>query len=230
MKKNQFFLMFFAVFPFCLGAQMHIGVKAGGNFTSILQKDNKDAKFKPGFHAGAIFEYDINNALSFQPEVVYSVKGYKYKSSTTVLNITSEHVGVQNLSYLDIPALLNIHFGEMGSYIGLGPQLSLLMSARFDEEITNSNPAGTTTFTNGGDNKEVWNGVDFGAVFGLGSKFAGGIEYNLRAAYGLSNAVHPDYASDNPVHNLCFSVSLGYTFDLGDGGKDRYGRKYKKRR
>jgi hypothetical protein len=210
---------------------MRLGIKAGGNFTNILQKDNDNAKFKPGFHVGALLQYDISDALSFQPEVIYSVKGYKYKSSTTVLNVTSNYEGVQNLSYLDIPLQLNIHFGEMGSYIGIGPQISMLMAARYDEEVTNSSPSGSSTFTNGGDNKDVWNGVDLGVVFGLGSKFASGIEYNLRAGYGLTDARHPDYTSSgNSVHNLCFSVSLGYTFDLGGGGKDRYGRKYKKKR
>lgn len=230
MKKVLLSAFFFLLFHISLTAQIMLGIKAGGNFTNILQQDNDDAKFKPGFHAGALLQYDFSQTLSFQPELVYSVKGYKYKSSTTILNTTTDYVGVQNLSYLDIPLQLNINFGEMGSYIGIGPQISLLMAARYDEEVTISSPSGTSNFTDGGDNKDFWNGTDFGVVFGLGSKFASGVEYNLRAAYGLTNAVHPDYATDDSVHNLCFSVSLGYAFDLGGGGKDRYGRKYKKKR
>lgn len=230
MKKILFSAFLFLFSCGLIVAQVMLGIKAGGNFTNIIQQDNDDAKFKPGFHVGALLQYDFSESFSFQPELVYSVKGYKYKSSSTILNTTTDYVGVQNLSYLDIPLQFNINFGEMGSYIGIGPQISLLMAARYDEEITISSPSGTSNFTDGGDNKDFWNGVDLGVVFGLGSKFASGIEYNLRAAYGLTNAVHPDYATDKSVHNLCLSVSLGYMFDLGGGGKDRYGKKYKKKR
>lgn len=213
-------------------AQLSGGLKAGGNFTNFIGKDSKDFKYKPGFHVGLFMEYDFTEHLSFQPEVVYSTKGSKhvYENSTNFggYTITQAYDLNYKLPYIDIPLLLNIGFGSMGGYIQLGPQLSLLMGPKIIGESTVTthfiNPDSVVSYTIdlSSSDKDPWSLVDFSVVFGTGSKFYSGIEYCLRAAYGLNNVFDPNNTTyENPYHNLVFSVSLGYAFGQTSGSYTR---------
>lgn len=231
MKKRviQFFVFsFISIQSF---SQLSGGIRAGGNFTNITGPESKDYKFKPGFHAGAYLEYDFAEKFSFQTEAVYSVKGFRNKYSSTTLNITSDYDVLYNLAYIDVPFILNVNFGEMGSYLGIGPQISFLANAKYDGEASISGPSyPAQTVTIAGSGTDGWNPVDFGVILGTGSKFDSGIEYCLRAGYGLTNVFDPKQASnDETYHNLVFSVTLGYAFGETSGS---YGgsNRYKKRR
>ena len=243
MKTKKYCFILVLIIASNAHAQLSGGIRAGGNYTNILVPSNqKYYKFKPGFHAGAYMEYDFTEKLSFQTEVVYSKKGcdYKYSNSSSLIiagqptTITTDYKVRYDLAYIDVPFLLNINFGEMGSYIGLGPQVSFLVSSRSEGEITNtiSNPYSVSTFTYPS-NKDIWNKVDFGAVIGTGSKFASGIEYCIRAGYGLTSPVvfykSSGVSSDEKYHHLVFTISLGYAFGQTSGSYVS-GGKYSKRR
>ena len=222
-----------------------IGIKAGGNFTNIVGKSGTGDKLSghqyiPGFHVGALGEIDLAEVVSVQIEAVYSQKGFRDHSSVTIPlsfgNSTTESNVVYKFSYVDVPLLLNIHFGQMGSYIGLGPQVSFLTGVKYDGLLTVTTTTTTTTppksstaeFENAGKDKTGYSKTDFGVVIGTGSKWDSGIEYCLRAGYGLANVVDQSSSTSNEKwNNLVFSVSIGYTFGAGGGGQgDRYGRKY----
>jgi len=253
MMKNTYFTTIFLLTISCASyAQFRAGIKAGGNFTNVMGVDGsgnkaEGHKFVPGFHVGAIAQLDVAEFVSLQTEVVYSTKGYKLQksTSTTISNTTvvQDYNVLNTYSYLDVPFLVNIHFGQMGSYVGLGPQLSFLMGAKWDGKSTNTttvlnppNPPQTSSVdvTLSGNDKTGYAKVDFGFVIGTGSKWESGIEYCLRAGYGVTNMLDPSATANSGVyHNLAFTVSLGYTFGAGGGGGgDRYGHKYsgKKRR
>jgi len=232
-------------------AQYSAGIKAGGNFTNILTSDEtKKHKFIPGFHVGLLAQMDISEIVSFQTEAVYSVKGFKMENNissppmttgSSTVTVTTDTKVTYKYAYIDVPLLLNIHFGQMGSYVGLGPQLSFLSGLKWDGKVTNTTTTistgtvapttKTVEFTDAGNDKTGFSKVDFGVVIGTGSKFDSGIEYCLRAGYGLTNVIDPSSytAFSNEVwHNLVFTVSLGYTFHFGGGPGDRYGHKYNK--
>lgn len=246
--KKHFLLVVLSMFLFLFShAQLSGGIRAGGNFTNIIGPESKAYKFKPGFHVGAYMEYDFAEKLSFQTEAVYSVKGYKYKFTTVSpptpsASFETVYDALHSLSYLDIPFLLNINFGQMGSYVGLGPQISILLSTKTDGEISttttyNTTPPTTqnTTLTLPNDDTKSFAPVDFGVVIGTGSKFYSGIEYCLRAGYGLTNVFVPKYplysqSSSEPYHNLVFTVTLGYAFGKTSGNYVNDKRYKKKRR
>ncbi len=244
MKQKTFLLILFSISCLWSFAQLSGGVRAGGNFTNILGPNSKDFKFKPGFHAGAYMEYDFATHLSFQAEGVYSVKGYRQKYTRTtniMISTISEDVNVlYSLSYIDVPLILNINFGSMGSYIGFGPQVSFLVSAKWDGEnsttttFTNPPRSVSTTSTVSGVGTDGLNPVDFGVIFGLGSKFENGMEYCLRGGYGLTNVFDPHQAATSEVyHNLVLSATIGYAFGQTSGSyvsHKGYSKKKKRRR
>lgn len=223
-----------------------IGIKAGGNFSNVVGSSSASSTagstesdkhmYVPGFHVGVLGEIDLSSLMSFQIEAVYSQKGFKQKFTSSNLIVTSTLESKNTYSYIDVPLLLNIHFGQMGSYLGIGPQISFLSGVKWDGTQTNtySNSAPppltntSTSFTMAGNDKTGYAKTDFGLVIGTGSKWDSGIEYCLRAAYGLTNVIDQSSSTSSAVwHNLVFSVSLGYTFGTGGGGQgDRYGRKY----
>ena len=241
MKRTFLSILFIFVLTIASFAQFAVGIKAGGNFTNVLTTDKTEGhKFVPGFHVGLLAQVDISEFISFQTEAVYSRKGFKQQSSSTTelaqSTITSNTRVQYSYSYIDVPLLLNIHFGQMGSYVGLGPQLSFLAGAKWDGFVTNTTTTKTTPITTtsievpqSGNDKAGYSKVDFGAVIGTGSKFDSGIEYCLRAGYGFTNVIDPSATLSNDIwHNLVFTVSLGYTFHFGGGQGDRYGHKYNK--
>jgi len=245
--KNIIFHLIFCLLCITSYAQLKIGVKGGANYTNVIGKDgNGDKaaghKFIPGFHAGLLFEYGLSQDISLQTEGVYSTKGFRLKNTSTSSPSPSTTIDQKfdvqyNLAYIDVPFLLNIYFGEMASYIGIGPQLSFLASSKWDGTATTTstttnppNPPATSTFdyTVAGNDKKGYALVDFSAVIGTGSKWESGIEYCLRAGYGFTNVNDPSTSGSNDVlHNLVFTVSLGYGFDLGGGGGKK--RSYKRR-
>jgi Outer membrane protein beta-barrel domain len=253
MKHTLFFAFFIGILANHSSAQFSAGIKAGGNFTNMIGQNGigdklVGHKFNPGFHVGAIGELDVSEFISFQMEAVYSQKGFKLQSNTSfppvalgssTMTVTSSTKSIYKFSYVDVPLLLNIHFGQMGSYIGLGPQLSFLAGVKWDGKNTTTTTTVSTgtvspttkvdEFTDAGNDKSAFSKIDFGAVIGTGSKFVSGIEYCLRAGYGFSNVINPSASGSNELwHNLVFTVSLGYTFHFGSGGGDRYGHKYNK--
>ena len=223
-----------------------IGIKAGGNFSNVIGNSSGSSTtttsesdkhmYVPGFHVGMLGEFDLAEILSLQLEAVYSQKGFKQKFTSSTLIVTTTQEVKYTYSYIDVPIILNIHFGQMGSYIGFGPQVSFLAGVKWDGTQTNSysNSAPppltntSTSFTLSGKDNTGYSKTDFGAVIGTGSKWDSGIEYCIRAGYGLANIIDKSSSPSTAVwHNLVFSVSIGYTFGTGGGpGGDRYGHKY----
>lgn len=245
MKRGIFPLFFLLLFGVTLSAQK-IGIKAGGNFANVIGADNSKSgtadkhTFIPGFHAGIFGELDMGQVVSLQVEACYSTKGFKqkYTSSSLIVNTTQD---VQyTYSYIDVPFLVNLHFGSFGGYYQLGPQVSFLSGVKWDGDITNQYtnmappPLTNTsqTFTFSGKDKDGYSKTDFGLVMGFGAKWESGIEYCLRGAYGVTNVIDQSVSTSDAVwHNLVFSVSIGYAFNAGGGGqKDRYGRSYNKKK
>ncbi|HEY4797786.1 MAG TPA: porin family protein [Bacteroidia bacterium] len=218
-------------------AQLNIGIRAGGNYSNVSGPSPSEYKYRPGFHGGAYIEYIFAKNFSFQTEAVYSLKGFRHKYSTTTVfptNIVSEDINVlYDLSYVDVPLLLNITFGSMGTYIGLGPQISFLTGVKWDGDNSITTATKTPPSSSGsivtlsGSGKDGWNPVDVGFVVGAGSKFDTGFEYCLRAGYGLTNAIDPSKSTiKDSYHNLVFTATLGFAF----GKREAHGSGHMKRR
>lgn len=251
--KNPVLPLIFIFFSVAVCDAQKIGIKAGGNFSNVIASDNSGStsggsssgttdkhSYIPGFHAGLFGEIDLGSVASIQLEALYSTKGFmqKYASSSSYVNVEGETK--YTYSYIDVPLLVNIHFGQMASYIGFGPQLSFLSGVKWDGKITNTytNQAPppftntTSTFEDSGKDKTGVSKTDFGFVLGTGSKWDSGIEYCIRGGYGLTNIIDQSVSTSNDVwHHLVFSVSIGYSFGAGGGGqKDRYGRSYSRKK
>jgi opacity protein-like surface antigen len=169
-----------------------VGIKAGGNLSSLSSDDSK-SQF--GFYAGAYLNAPINAKLSIQPEVVYSLQGAEAKGlpSGTSANI--------NLGYINVPVMFQYTLAQ-DLFVEAGPQFGFLTSAKIKAK-----GYGQTATT---DVKDEMNTFDFGIGLGLGYNFTPNLNMNARYTAGITDVAKNN--SGDAVRNNVFQLGLGYTF------------------
>jgi hypothetical protein len=136
--------------------------------------------------------FGFGDALSVQPEILFSMKGSQDKDDSK---------NQLNMNYIDIPVLLK--YNADGLFFEAGPQLGILVSAKATD--------GTNTL----DVKEFSNTTDFGYAVGLGYMVESGPMIGLRYNGGLSNVVKEQGGVNTDFKNSAFQLYVGYMF----GGK-----------
>ena len=137
---------------------------------------------KPGVNAGFYAKVPVSKLLSFQPEVLYSMKGAQLNYN----NIFGSGKYRYNLDYLEVPvaAVFNI---ARNFNIHAGPYAAFLLSAKVQDVDKNGNINGATEGNINGAtelNKDNFQSVDYG-VFGGVAFDAGNATIGGRYTYGL---------------------------------------------
>lgn len=193
MKKVFLSLGLLAGISATASAQATFGLKAGGSLTDFTGADVTGTSNKFGFHGGLVANLAFGDALSVQPEVLYSMKGAASSANTKVKT---------NLNYIDIPVLLQ--YNADGLFFEAGPQLGILASAKLTD--------GTTDI----DVKSGLNTIDFGYAVGLGYKLETGPMIGLRYNGGITSLDKEESGTTAAkVRNSAFQLYVGYMF----GGK-----------
>jgi hypothetical protein len=174
------------------GSQVSLGLKAGASLTSLTGADAKGADNLFGFHAGVFANVGLTRLFAFQPELIYSQKGYK-------LNNVTDYS--QRLHYIDVPLAFHVNTG--GLFFEAGPQVGFLVSAKA------KNGSASTA------NTDSFNSVDFGYLFGLGYQLKHGLGVGLRYNGGFTN-IDKAYTVGNTTfqgraRNSAFQLYLTYS-------------------
>ncbi|MBN9383970.1 MAG: PorT family protein [Chitinophagaceae bacterium] len=188
MKKLALVLTVFTATVFGAKAQIQFGIKAGANFANV--SNTPGSKTLVSFNGGALVKIPLVDALSLQPEVVYSGQGAKFDG------------GKITLGYVNIPVLAKYTL-PVGVFFETGPQLGILLSAKQKVD------GGSDT-----DIKSSLKSTDIAWAFGAGYvipdiNLGVDVRYNL----GLTNVIKDGGSSKNGV----FQVGVFYLF--GEGSK-----------
>ncbi|BFO65935.1 PorT family protein [Chryseobacterium sp. S0630] len=173
------------------------GIKAGGNLSDI---SGSDTQSKVGFYAGAFITIPISNALSLQPEIVYSKQGAKIKGDYEMATYTIKNMR-QNLSYVNVPVMLQYN-ATPEFYLEAGPEFGFLVNAQAKGDINGQ--------TYKGNNKESFRTFNFGAGIGLGYRFTPNIGVNIRYIAGFTDTLQSGFGEASK--NTNFQVGLNYSF------------------
>jgi len=181
------------------------GIKAGASLTNAVGSATTGANYKNkfGFHGGFVANLPISDMFSIQPELLYSMKGYKF-TGTDPFNaepLNSTHT----LHYIDVPVLARINAG--GLFFEAGPQFGYLVAANFSWDGNANIPAGSYN------NRDGYRKVDFGYAAGLGYQLPGGPGIGLR--YNGSFKNFSEFYNGNGARNSAFQLYLSYML----GGK-----------
>ena len=190
MKKNLYTVFLAAViflssniyaqFKFSLGPRAGVNIanlSFDPDFPSGIDKSSR-----VGFKFGVLAELGFSPMFAIQVEPMYVMKGSELSEGNAKAKFKA--------SFLEIPVVLKVKFnaGDITPYIFAGPNIGLLLSAKFEDEF-NSQTVET-------DIKDETSSIDFAIDFGAGVGIAAGsgsvIIFDVRYALGLSNL------NDNP--------------------------------
>lgn len=189
-KKILFILISLLFAGLSLQAQQEhrYGFRLGLNYSELDFNDNAsgiiggsedDARI--GFMAGFFAQYFLSEKFSIQPELQYSAQGERSK-------VTGVNTGTQGdkssdrlkVNMLQLPVFLNFHLKKLN--LSVGPQVGIRI---WEWERQ--------------DNYET---IQFSLTGGVGYDITDNLGINLRAAYGLSDAIDA-----TPVEGSNFSAS-----------------------
>lgn len=189
------------------------GVRGGANISNLSGDLRDEDRFenKVGFHAGIMANFGIvEDFFSIQPELLYSVKGFKNEDSEfSLLGQNWRREGKVNYNYLDLPVLARIKAGPL--YFEAGPQASYLLSVN-NETRTYRN--GTLQTTNRDQkSKEGLSEFELGYAAGIGfTSRNNAISFGVRYNGAFSDFVDRDVNFEGDLTNArhsTFMVTVG---------------------
>lgn len=127
MKIKTFALIILMVcfYQFVEAQGLKLGIKAGTDVHKITGNTFDDG-FNFGYHAGAFAEVKLNSHIGLQPEVYFSQVNLKKGSSVNSIYPEFNSLKDIQLSYLNIPLLLNLRPSSKFAF-QIGPQYGILM-------------------------------------------------------------------------------------------------------
>lgn len=186
-------------------AQLHFGLKAGGNLSTIsgmtseeggldwgdLAKVTPSQSMKVGFNAGAWAEYMVMPSLGVQVELNYSIQGVNtsVESTSSILGAASTTDTTWAASYINVPILAKFHLNDIRVFAG--PQLGFNTCFR----TTTTTITEDKTTINDPENVEDFSGFDFSFVVGGQYYITQNVGVDARYNIGLTN-VFPTLKND----------------------------------
>ena len=209
MKKTLLSLALLATAATAANAQATFGVKAGVVAATVSGDDTDGVDNRFGGQFGLTANFGINDMFSFQPELLYSQKGFQLKDEDSGLKLESK----TTLHYIDVPLMLRLNAD--GPFFEAGPQVGFLVGRKSETEISGGGNSGSTSETD----TDGFSKVDIGYIAGLGYQLESGLSVGIRYNGGINSIFKDDNSStggdSKNVRNSAFQFQVGYRF----GGK-----------
>ncbi|MBC7745514.1 MAG: PorT family protein [Flavobacterium sp.] len=186
------FLVSFSFIP--LFGQVNFGFKAGLNLSTLTNFNSSDNKTKLGLNGGILTEIGLRKKFIVRPEILYSVKGYKFSSQLYYENLSV------NLYYISVPLLGGYRLNDKFTIL-LGPEFSYLTN---DKSISDRS------------NHDISIALDLGTTYNIKN----GLGAELRYSYGfqdIADIIITDSSGkiigkDGISSNRVFQLGLFYKF------------------
>jgi len=178
--------------------KVRAGITGGVNIANTVNayNDNYSTGTIAGFNAGFTLDVPLIYPLSFEPEALFSQKGYS-------ANTTDGHF-TQRSNYIDVPLLAKLKLGPNFNFL-IGPQLSFPIST-------------TQTYDNGFSvvARQYYDTRSYNTILDgvVGVSFDLSPNVELRARYTIDlqqNAQNSDYGPD--YRNQVWQIGLGIKFE-----------------
>ena len=165
------------------------GIVGGVNVSNIVNVNDQSFSTgtRAGLNAGVSLEVPIHYPFSFEPELLYSAKGYSAVTNTGEFS--------QRTNWIDLPLLLKVKVVPGFNFV-VGPQVSFLLSTQ--NTFNNGYSQSTQTIYNNA--TDGYNKTLIGGVFGVGFDLSPNVE--LRARYNIDlQSTNIAGVSDIPQYN-----------------------------
>lgn len=208
-------LISFSAVATTVAQEMHWGVKAGYNLSSLSgAPESVDVSYRSGFHLGALAEFELSEKFSLHPELLYSMEGGNSSFGFQREGFALSGNEKAKLGYLNLPVMAK-YFVTNGLSLEAGPQLGYLLSAEVDFEYTSTIMGEVFTDSGTQDLIDEADRFALGLNFGLGYKLNNNLFVQARYHLGLTSIMEDDPSEDEPVVNLNEIKNKGFQFSLG---------------
>lgn len=160
-----------------------------------------------GLFAGGFVSIPVGGAMSVEPSITYTQKGYNLKGELNIKG--AEFIGANaqaklTTHYVDIPVVLKANMN--GFQVFAGPQVSYLAKA---DLVTTAGLLGFNLLNKKMDATNQFNRWDAGFTAGLGYQFANGVNITASYDHGLMKT---DANKNLDAYNRSIKVGLGFSF------------------
>lgn len=218
---------------------IHFAPEIGGVYSSQTMKyvdpfgagTTSKSGHKIGLRVGGVVDIGINEKMSFQPGIFFSMQGAKYDLSVNYgFGVTTGKYST-NQNELIIPLNLQFSTGAEGSgfFFGAGPYLGYVLGGKIKEEDQSSVFLGQTTalpdtsysLKVGNDSADAIKPFNLGIGINAGYKLPSGLFARIQFQYGFLN-MRPKGNSDNSIKGWNIALTFGYFFGSNNGGGGGY--------
>ena len=224
MKKITYILTAITLFTTTISiAQVNIGVKGGLNFSDakadvFIDAVNDAPSTYTSFLVGGFVEIPVYQNFSFQPEIIYSKKGFTLDEATSFnvlgLDIPIGAKATTSINYIETPLLAKVKLGtdKIKIYGVAGPSIGYATSAKIQPKVTVLIDFNLPEINlNLSDN--IYNRTDISGIIGGGaeySTYSGKLFTDIRYQHSFSNIINNPIA-DLSVKNSGFQWTVGYS-------------------
>lgn len=175
-----------------------VGIEAGLSLANTVSSYNSNYGTNgiTGFNAGLTFELPVNPIFSFEPEVLYSQKGYQAYTTDGTLT--------QRNSYIDIPLLAKFKLVRGFNFL-IGPQINIPVASNttFNDGF---NTSSETSYSDGRNNSYV------AGVLGFSIDLNQNVDIHARYVLDLTSNTQ-DFNSPIPDYrNQVWQFGIGIKF------------------
>lgn len=174
------------LFSYSISAQEHpIGIKVGGNISSLAGDGTENISSMPNFHAGFFMEIDVAKDLKIQPELLFTVYGFRQ---------SEDGPPKVRLNYVVLPVIAKYFVSETFSF-DAGPQVGLLVTAK--------NGTGSLA-----DVKSAFYDRDFGVNVGASLAISEKVSVSARYYFGLTDVTTASTKNFNRAFQIAFQFKI----------------------
>ena len=183
-----------------------IGVFLGPHLNNLRYHDNTTtiAGTNMGLHGALFFTKDVSKKLSFQPWLMFSVRGGEINNVDSTINAT--------LSYLEFP--INVLYVHNRLSIGGGPNFCYAIGGKFSGNGVKRNAYDPSESL-----ERTLKRFEFGGNFMIAYQFKDHVSLTANFSPGFTNIYQGDHSAPANLHASTSAVglSLGYRFDIVRG-------------
>lgn len=181
---------------------LKLGLKAGANYSNVFDsKDNTfhaDSKF--GLAIGGFLSIPFAQYFAFQPEVLFSQKGFK--GTGTILG--SNYQFTRTTNYIDVPLLFAIKPTESFSIV-VGPQYAFLLKQTDEFTTSTTSAAQEKEFNNDNIRKNILSVLTGFDITGKNIVFGARVGWDVQNNNGDGTSSTPRYK------NVWYQATIGVT-------------------
>ncbi|MGZ5190736.1 MAG: porin family protein [Flavisolibacter sp.] len=196
MKK--FILFFFTLLILKISyGQVNFGLKSGINIATTRDLIAYP-KNRLGWYVGGSVHIPIHKKIFFQPELLFSAKGYRYE------DLSDGEIVAMRLNYLTVPILFGYEIDNRTKVV-LGTELGYLTKAInwFNEENFDASASFPRKF-------------DIGLAIGIAYNITRSLGAEIRYNYGFKGLYQTDISgnprSEDKASNRAFQIGAYYKF------------------